>query len=105
FIVLTLIAVVLALFLLNVDSARAVGLAVERFTVEALDLVLLCLRGSLVAGAIVGAWLLAMRTWRRRNEHMRQRDGSYALQRVRVGQATVLVDPNKFIGNAVAIGP
>ena len=105
FAVLALIAIVLALFLLNVDSARAVGLAVERFTVEALDLALLCLRGSLVAGAIVGAWILAMRTWRRRNEHLRQRDGSYALQRVRVGQATVLVDPNKFIGNAVAIGP
>lgn len=36
---------------------------------------------------------LAMRTWRRRNEHLRQRDGSYALQRACVGQATVLVDP------------
>ncbi len=105
FIVLVLLVVFGVLFLLNVDSARSVGIAVERFTVEALNLTLLCLRGSLVAGAIVGAWILAMRTWRRRNEHMRQRDGSYALQRVRVGQATVIVDPNKFIGNAVAIGP
>lgn len=105
FAVLSLILVIGVLFLLNVDSARAVGLAVERFTVEALDLALLCLRGSLVVGLAVGAWILAMRTWRRRNEHLRQRDGSYALQRVRVGQATVIVDPNKFIGNAVAIGP
>lgn len=105
FAVLALLIIFGVLFLLNVDSARAVGIAVEAFTVEVLGLALLCLRGSLVAGVIIGAWLLTMRTWRRRNEHLRQRDGSYALQRVRVGQATVIVDPNKFIGNAVAIGP
>jgi uncharacterized MnhB-related membrane protein len=71
--------------------------------------VLVALAWTLVAGAglclTVGAGLLAWWWYRRTTvESLRQRDGHYPIQRVRVaGGRTVFIDPNQTIGPAIMV--
>jgi len=100
---LLVLAIFGGLLLLNRDSAQRMGRHIEHFTADALQLAMYCLIGATVFAGLAG--LVLLWTWisKRRVENMRQRDGSYPLQRVHVAGGVILVDPNKLIGPAIGI--
>lgn len=87
----------------NLDSIRVIGWHFERFVAESLALALRCMIGAALLAALGVLVVLALQIARRRNENLRQRDGSYPLQRVRIGRATVLIDPNKMLAPAMVV--
>lgn len=92
-----------ALLAINWQSAQRIGVHVERFVEQTLTLAYYCLAGAAVFAGLVGVTVLTLYISRRRNENRRQRDGSFPLQQIRVGDATVLVDPNKLTAPAVVV--
>lgn len=93
------------LIAVNLDSIRAVGWHFERFIAETLQLALYCMTGAGVLAALVTLTGIGVMIAKRRNEDMRQRDGSFALQRVKIGKATVYLDVNKTLAPALVVSP
>jgi hypothetical protein len=89
----------------NLESIRAIGWHVERFVADLLTITLYCVGGVGVIGALGALTWIMLMIAKRRNEDMRQRDGSFPLQRVKIGQATVLIDPNKTLAPAMVVSP
>lgn len=89
----------------NLDSIRVIGWHFERFVAESLALALRCMIGAALLAALSVLVVLALQIVRRRNENLRQRDGSFPLQRIRVGAATVIIDPNKTVAPALVVSP
>lgn len=79
------------------------ALQFEQFVGEMLRLTLYCLAGLLVLGALAGVVTIWSLISKRRTENMRQRDGSFPLQRVRVSGGWIYIDPNKIIAPALAV--
>lgn len=89
----------------NLDSIRAIGWHFEQFIASTLQMALYCLGSFGVIGALGAITWIALMIAKRRNEDMRQRDGSFPLQRVRIGQATIIIDPNKTLAPALIVSP
>lgn len=81
------------------------ALQLEQFVGEMLRLALYCTVSLLVLSVLAGLTLIWAWISKRRNEDLRQRDGSYPLQRVRIGNATVLIDVNKTLAPALVVSP
>lgn len=81
------------------------ALQLEQFVGETLRLALYCTVSLLVLSVLAGLTLIWAWISKRRTENLRQRDGSYPLQRVRIGQATVIIDPNKTLAPALVVSP
>lgn len=108
--VLALITLVISLIMAmlisaNLESIRMIGGHVERFVADLLAITLYCVGGFGVIGALGALTWIVLMIARRRNEDMRQRDGSFPLQRVKIGKATVLIDPNKILAPALVVSP
>ena len=98
------VALIMAMLIAaNLDSIRVLGWHFEHFVAETLALALRCMIGAALLAAPSVLVVLALQIARRRNENLRQRDGSYPLQRVRIGRATVLIDPNKMMAPAMVV--
>jgi hypothetical protein len=102
------VAIVAAIFggllLLNRDSAVRIGGHIERFVADVLQLTLYCLIFIIIFSAVAGLVFLWAFISKRRLENMRQRDGSYPLQRIKINGGWIYVDPNKIIAPAIAVG-
>lgn len=81
------------------------ALQLEQFVGETLRLALYCTVSLLVLSVLAGLTLIWAWISKRRTENLRQRDGSYPLQRIRVGAATVIIDPNKTVAPALVVSP
>lgn len=104
------VALIMAMLVVaNLDSIRVLGWNlgnhISLFVERLLQLTLYCVGGAGVLGALGGITWIGVAIARRRNENLRQRDGSYPLQRVRIGQATVIIDPNKTVAPALVVSP
>ena len=101
------IAVATALFagllLLNRDSAVRIGGHIDHFVAEALQLATYCLIGLAAFAAVAGLVVLWALISKRKSENMRQRDGSFPLQRVKIAGGWIYVDPNKIVAPAIAV--
>lgn len=97
-----ILAVIIAV---NLDSVRVIGWHVEQFVERLLLMTLYCLGGFGVIAALGAITWIVLMIAKRRNEDMRQRDGSFPLQRVRIGSATVIIDPNKTLAPALVVSP
>ena len=100
---LVVMAIFGALVAINWQSAQRIGAHVERFVESALQLALYCLSGLTVFAALAGLTVLWALISKRRSENMRQRDGSFPLQRVKINGGWIYVDPNKIIAPAIAV--
>lgn len=92
-----------AVLLLNRDSTARMVQHTERFVADALRLAQICLGGLLVFAGLAGLVVLWALISKRRSENMRQRDGSFPLQRVKVSGGWIYVDPNKIVAPAIAV--
>lgn len=81
------------------------ALRLEQFVGEMLRLTLYCVSGLLVLAVLAGLTLIWAWISKRHAENMRQRDGSYPLQRIKIGNATVLIDVNKTLAPAIVVSP
>ena len=91
------------LIAVNLDSVRVIGWHLEQFAAKTFDLLYYCLGGAAVMLALGGLTAMLVVVAQRRNEDMRQRDGSFPLQRLRINGATVIVDPNKVLAPALVV--
>ena len=94
-----------AVLLLNQDSTTLMVQHTERFVAEALQLALYCMVGAGVLGALAGLTVLGTMIAKRRNENLRQRDGAFAMQVMRINGHNVYIDPNKTLSAALIAGP
>lgn len=99
------LASVVALSVRSSAVVARMALQFEQFVGEMLRLTLYCIAGLLVLAALAGGITLWALISKRNAENMRQRDGSYPLQRIKIGNATVLIDVNKTLAPAIVVSP
>lgn len=104
FLLILIALLVLALVIANWGSMPAASATVGAWATQLVDLGFICLRGLGIFAVLGGIYIAGMRAWKRAQDERRQRDGSFPLQRMRVHGGLVLVDPNKMIGPAIAVG-
>lgn len=97
------LASVVALSVRSSAVVARMATQLEQFVGEMLRLTLYCVSGLLVLAFLSGGIMLWALISKRNAENMRQRDGSFPLQRVRIDGGWIYVDPNKIVAPAIAV--